>query len=264
MTTTLYPYVTSGCTVDWNDFDGDDNGSRCLLPPFLCQPRRRHPHHHLQRFGQRRLGEPGPSPVLAPTSINDRFGHLDRDRQLHHPQRFHRQFRRFLGRQLAGRQRGAHAQPQANSFRVYLPTDGGGAPAKPYLTQKISLCFRSQPAASSGSAHTTTYMRVIIDFHQPHCPRRHLFQFQPGHGLRARGQGAVSGSGICRRSRKGRSPPNPAAGGSGNVTWNPGTVAAGTTVTLYYEIRRDPDGDNRTDRLDRDSRGQRHYRPLCR
>ncbi len=26
-TTTFYPYVTSGCTVDWNDFDGDDNGT---------------------------------------------------------------------------------------------------------------------------------------------------------------------------------------------------------------------------------------------
>ena len=26
MTTTLFPYITSGCTADWNDFDGDDSG----------------------------------------------------------------------------------------------------------------------------------------------------------------------------------------------------------------------------------------------
>ncbi len=52
------------------------------------------------------------------------------------------------------------AQPQANSFRVYLPTDGGGAPAKPYLTQRLSFVSGPNPPTNGG----TTYLGVSDQF----------------------------------------------------------------------------------------------------
>jgi hypothetical protein len=232
MTTTLYPYVTSGCTVDWNDFDGDDSGGA------YCQL------SYASRAG-----------AIATTTYNGAANDVWLNRAI-------TGFRTDLqnmdsgiwtataryttlsgstanfgvfwaGNWLAAT--GApNAQPQANSFRVYLPTDGGGAPAKPYLTQKVLYVSGTNPP-HHGTPHTASYLRIIITFNNP-AARAVTFSNSnlvtanvPGGKILYRGSAYAGVS-------QGSITAQPVIGGSGNVTWNPGTVAAGTQATLYYEI----------------------------
>lgn len=241
MTTTLYPYVTSGCTVDWNDFDGDDSGGAyCRLS-------------YASRDG-----------AIATTTYNGAANDVWLNRAI-------TGFRTDLQNMDSGiwtatvrytnlvgstanfgvfwagnwqANNGApNAQPQANSFRVYLPTDGGGAPAKPYLTQKVLYVSGPNPPHHS-RPHTATYMRIVITFNNP-AARAVTFSNTnlvtanvPGGTVLYRG---AAYAGVSQGSITAQ----PGAGGSGNVTWNPGTVAAGSTASLYYEIGVTPTADGR-------------------
>ncbi len=71
-----------------------------------------------------------------------------------------------------------NAQPQADSFRVYLPTDGGGAPSKPVVYPEAQLRFRPQ---SSGFRQHHAGARGDRRV-QPCCPGHHFFGQQPGDG----------------------------------------------------------------------------------
>ena len=162
MTTTLYPYITSGCTVDWNDFDGDDNGAGAY-----CQLT------YASRNG-----------AITTTTYNGSANDVWLNRAitgfqtdiLNSDMGIWTATARYttlsgstanFGVFWAGNWLAAtgapSAQPQANSFRIYLPTDGGGAPAKPYLTQKMVFVSGSNPPVSGSD----TFVRVVIDFVNP-------------------------------------------------------------------------------------------------
>jgi hypothetical protein len=237
--TTFYPYVTSGCTVRWNDFDGDIAA----------------PNYYARLSYDSRLSLVGP--ITYNGSANDvwlnpntsitgfRTDLLNVDMGIWTATARYQTLATstanfgvfWAGNWLTGTTGVPTAQPQTNSFRVYLPSDGGGAPVKPYLTQKVVYVSGPNPPDHTPNPHTPTYLRVVINFVNP-TARAVTFSAAnlvtanvPATTTRVVYRGptyaAVSQGSIVTQ---------PAAGGQGNVTWNPGTVAAGAQVALYYEI----------------------------
>ncbi|HEX3552449.1 MAG TPA: C25 family cysteine peptidase [Thermoanaerobaculia bacterium] len=131
------------------------------------------------------------------------------------------------------------ANPTPNAFRVYLPTDAGTAPAKPYVEQlaTFSGCGGNNdgpnpPVVGQTSCYTVTVQVVnpaaqAITFSNANLVTTNV----PGGGTVYAGLGQVSQGSIIAQ---------PAVGGTGNVTWNPGTVAAGTTALLAYRVKVTP------------------------
>jgi len=127
------------------------------------------------------------------------------------------------------------AQPEANTFRIYLPTDAGGAPAKAYLEQQLRYGGSggsngpNPPVAGTASIYTVT-VRVVNPEAQAvtfSTPTNIVTANVPGGGTVYGGGAQVSQGTIVSQ---------PAVGGTGNVTWNPGTLAAGTTAILSYRV----------------------------
>ncbi len=128
------------------------------------------------------------------------------------------------------------AQPEANAYRVYLPTDGGAAPVKPYLEQQLRYSGSGgnngpNPPVNGRDSVFTVTVRVAN-------PTARAITFSATNLVTANVPGPavnVKYDGIAQVSQ-GTVTAAPAVGGIGNVTWNPGTVAAGTTALLAYRV----------------------------
>lgn len=129
------------------------------------------------------------------------------------------------------------ANPVTSAFRTYLPTDAATPPAKPYVEQlaTFSGCGVSgpnPPVVGQTSCYTVN-VRVAnpttkaINFSGSDLVTANV----PGAGAVYAGIGQVSQGAIVTQ---------PAVGGTGNITWNPGTVAAGATVFLAYRVKVTP------------------------
>jgi peptidase C25-like protein len=249
----LYPYVTSGCEVDVDDFDFDDDqpapgGGNPNLAPFGS--------HQLTRGGggytftssgvsndgawlSTVVGDgvtenwPG-SPTQATgyglwtqtTTIED-YG-AGNSAVL------------YLASSSAASPPPT-AQPEAGSLRTYLPADGGGAPVKPYMVQSLTCVTNCTPAVG-----VTTRVRIDVLVVNPttrpivfSTPTNIVTANVPGPGgavapFVVYAGGATASSGAASLTGQ------PAVGGIGNVTWNPGIVAAGATAWLSYQVNARP------------------------
>lgn len=121
------------------------------------------------------------------------------------------------------------ANPTTNAFRVYLPTDAGGAPVKPYLEQLLTHKSGVNPVGAGQTSRYQVTVRLVnptvrpIVFSATNLVRSTV----PGSGVVYAGNAAVTQGSITAQ---------PSVGGTGNITWNPGTVAAGATVLLTYQV----------------------------
>src|SRR4029077_7663816 len=115
------------------------------------------------------------------------------------------------------------AQPEANTYRIYLPTDGGAAPVKPYLEQQVRYSGSggangpNPPVNGSDSIFTVT-VRVGN-------PTANAITFSAAHLVTANVPGPVVNvkyAGLAQVSQ-GTVTAQPTVGTTGNVTWNPGT-----------------------------------------
>ncbi|MEA2602874.1 MAG: hypothetical protein QOF89_3866 [Acidobacteriota bacterium] len=129
------------------------------------------------------------------------------------------------------------ANPTLNAFRVYLPTDASGVPVKPYVEQLATfsgcgLSGPNPPVVGQTSCYTVT-VKVVN-------PTAKSITFSASNLVTANvpGSGAVYG-GTAQVSQ-GSVVSQPAVNGTGNITWNPGTVAAGATVLLAYRVKVTP------------------------
>ncbi len=128
------------------------------------------------------------------------------------------------------------ANPTTNAFRVYFPTDGGTAPVKPYLEQQLRFTGSggadgpNPPVVGQDSIFTVTVRAVN--------PTASAITFSATNLVTANVPGPAANvkyDGIAQVSQ-GTVTAAPAVGGTGNVTWNPGTLAAGSTALLAYRI----------------------------
>jgi hypothetical protein len=132
-------------------------------------------------------------------------------------------------------------QPQANTFRIYLPTDATAAPVKPYLEQLSRHSCGTGTGAGPNPPNTgqTSCFTVTVRFVNP--TSRAVNFSTPANIVTANvpGAGAVYGGGA-QVTAGGSILTQPTVGTAGNITWNPGTVAAGATALLSYRVNVTP------------------------
>lgn len=236
---TLYPYITSGSTGFFNDWDwdvdlGGNMGSVNLTSPSGLFTQNITP---LSNNNAWRQNSYTGWCDLGGTSQGLPAGHQADDYGL-----WTASITAGIGTQTANYQdiyMGGFglgtppptAQPQANTFRVYLPTDAGTAPVKPFIRQWLD--HRSGP--NPPQVGQTTIIRVTIQVVNP-TPHAITFStsnlvsgFVPNNGSTTYGGNAfwTQGSVVVQ----------PSVGGTGAITWNPGSVAGGTSAALDYQVR---------------------------
>lgn len=120
--------------------------------------------------------------------------------------------------------------PIANTFRVYLPTDAGTAPVKPHVSQFLSYVSGPNPTQVG---QTTRFLINIIVMNPTaqaitfSTPTNILTANVPGAGVVYAGTPVISQGSLVSQ---------PAVGGTGNVTWNPGVLAASASASLMYRV----------------------------
>jgi len=120
------------------------------------------------------------------------------------------------------------------AFRIYLPTDAGAAPSKPYIEQFVTQ-FVAQTPSLPVSAPTVFVITVrvtnpaaqAITFSATNLVTANIPGGGGGNTAVYAGSAAVSQGSIVSQ---------PAVGGTGNLTWNPGSLAAGGTALLSYRV----------------------------
>ena len=121
------------------------------------------------------------------------------------------------------------ANPTTNSFRVYLPTDAGAAPVKPYVEQLLRHDSGPNPPQVGQTSSLTVTVRVVN-------PTSQSITFSASNLVTANVPGGGAVYGGAAQVSQGSIVSQPSVGGTGNVTWNPGTLAAGATAILAYEV----------------------------
>jgi hypothetical protein len=244
---TLYPYVTSGCTAGSNDFDYDsDSGTVGSLvyssrtgtftqtvPSASLSPDDTWTRVAINRWTSDQLSTEygiwkGTFTISSYTNgagINGNYTDV--------------YMTNYLAAASANPATAPAANPPANSFRIYLPTDAGTAPVKPYLEQLLTYsgCGAGNdgpnPAVVGQASCYTVTVRLVnpaanaVTFSAANLVTANI----PGAGAVYAGLPVVSQGTVVSQ---------PAVGGTGNITWNPGTVAAGSTSLLAYRVKVTP------------------------
>jgi hypothetical protein len=233
----LYPYITSGCTANTNDFDYDSDsgtvGSLAFasrtgtftqtIPSASLSGNNAWARNTINRWTSDQssteygiwAGTFTISSYLVGGTPNGNYTDI------------------YLGNFQVSGTVAPTANPQPNSFRIYLPTDAGTAPVKPYVEQLLTFKSGTNPVPVGQTAKYQVTVRVVnpttlaITFSAANLVTSNV----PGAGAVYAGNAAVGQGTIVSQ---------PAVGGTGNITWNPGTLAAGATAILTYQVSVSP------------------------
>ncbi len=239
ITHTIYPYITSGCSMRENDFDCDSvTAGNCVFTTTSRTGNTTNTHTGSgSTVWQNYVLPPTPNkfstdiwaadygiwtitdaitPVASGSPFNYSTFYVANDQASSPP---------------------PTGQPEANTFRVYLPTynNGGtpGIPVKPILTQTLSHVSGPNPPAVG---QTSTVRIQVTVFNPTSFPI--TFTSSKLVTVRVPGLGAVyAGNPVVSQ---GSITVQPAIGGTGNLTWNPGTVSANSSADLIYDVNVTP------------------------
>jgi len=227
LTFDLYPYVDCGCDGDFNEFDSDSGASYTIAS-------------RSGGFSQTYTTVSGDDVWRGNTFsgwtndfYSDDYGIWSEDLTISLTTGTTGNFITHYTGSYAADSPPPTTQPQANSLRLYFPTDAGGAPEKPYVGQVVKFVSGQNPP----QVGQLTRLRIRVDVNNP-TPHAITFSasntvnaYVPGGAVVYAGNDAVTQGSVTAE---------PAVGGSGTVTWNPGTLAAGTSATLDYEVNVTP------------------------
>lgn len=235
----LYPYLTSGCSASKNDFDYDSDSGNTGSLSFTSRTGT-----FTQNYASGLLSEDdewdrrtfsgwtsdtlssGYGIWTAGLTINTygstsgNYTHL------------------WLGNfQAAANPPGAN--PTTNAFRVYFASDAVAAPLKPFLQQTATFSGCGLSGPNPPTQGQTSCFTVTVRVENPTAqaitfstPSNIVTANVPGGGaVYAGGAQATPGTTIVSE---------PLVGGTGNITWNPGTVAAGAAKSLSYRVNVTP------------------------
>ena len=221
-TFTVYPYMDCGCEADSNDFDYDSAGSIALTSRTG---------EYTESFGSSEISGGG---TWANNPFEGWTADLSADdygiwtNRLTITATTSNVITYYMGAYNAA-DPAPTAQPEADTLRLYLPTEAGTAPVKPYAGQYATWISGPNPPA----AGETTRVRVTVWVVNP-TPHAITFNasntvdaYIPGGAAVYAGNDAVTQGSVTAE---------PAVGGSGAVTWNPGTLAAGASAWLSYQV----------------------------
>jgi hypothetical protein len=134
----------------------------------------------------------------------------------------------------------ADNNPTANTFRVYFGSSTGGAPVKPYMEQEARYVFLGGTGGPNPPAvGMTTTNQITV---QVVNPTAQAITFSASNLVTVNVPGPVANLtyGGNASFTQGSIVAQPLVGAIGNITWNPGTVAAGTTALLTYQVKITP------------------------
>lgn len=222
-TTQLYPYITSGGIVDSNDFDGDNGASTYCTLAYTTR---------LSAVAS--FNGSGVTSWLNVALSGFNSDDLAADYGIWNASLSYYNASSNFATYYMANYNAANppptGQPETGGFRVYYPTNAGGAPVKPFLVQRVSFVSGANPPASG----STTRIKVGITIFNP-TPYPIAFSssnlitaYIPGSGAVYAGNASVSQGSITGQ---------PSVGSTGSITWNPGTVSgSGNSETLYYDV----------------------------
>jgi hypothetical protein len=125
------------------------------------------------------------------------------------------------------------AQPESNTLRLYFPTDGSSpaaGPDKPIVEQFLSHVSGPNPPVAGNTSRVAVTLSVTNPTVYPvtfSTPSNLVTARVPGSNAVYAGNPLASQGSVTSQ---------PSVGGSGNVVWNPGSVLPGDRATLYYEV----------------------------
>jgi hypothetical protein len=233
---TLYPWVTAGCSCSQNDFDRDSDGGNIGSVTYTSRSAA-----FTQTFASGVLSPDNQWDRNALNNYTSNFYSIDYGIWTHNStintyvNTSGNYETLYVGNYLA-----AANPPTSNPltvggfpsvFRLYVPNDAGGAPVKPWLEQYLTRVGGPGPAPQLGVAQQYTVSVSVVN------NTAHAITFSatntvianiPGGGTVYAGSPTFSQGSIVGAL--------PAIGATGNITWNPATVAAGTVATLAYNI----------------------------
>jgi hypothetical protein len=249
-TYTMYPWVTSGCTCSQNDFDRDTNNGNTGSVTYTSRSGtftqtfasttlstdNAWNQDQLTRWGDDDESDDYGIWTWQPTITTYNNGATNGNYET-----------TYVGSYLA-----PNANPTSNpilsggnpaTFRLYLPTDAGVAPVKPYLQQLLTHNRNFSGPNPTQVGQTTTFTVTIrvtnptpyaITFNGTNLVSTNI----PGGTVVYGGNDAVSQGTVL-------SEPTVGAAAGGNLTWNPGVVAAKVGAVdgfalLSYDVRVTP------------------------
>jgi Peptidase family C25 len=241
-TYTLYPWITSGCQCSQNDFDRDSNNASNVGSVTYTS----RTGAFTQTFSDNAL------------STNDNWNHDDLNRwgdddesddygiwtvsstinTYTTPVVNGNYETYYVGSYLAAGDPTANPMTSGGNpatFRIYLPTDAGAAPVKPYMTQLLThnsrLAGPNPPQVGVQSVFTVTILFTNPTPWDVTFNASNLITANVPAGVTYGGAASISQGSIVAQ---------PAVGATGNITWNPGVVDAGDTIKLSYDVRVTP------------------------
>ena len=129
------------------------------------------------------------------------------------------------------------AQPEANTFRIYLPQDSAAAPVKTHVGQQVTFINGSGPNPPTVGNSSLFSITVTVMNPTPHpilfaAPTDVVQIFVPSSGgqvLFVAGSSAASQGTVTEPG-----------GTPGTVTWDPGRIEPGATALLTYRVQATP------------------------
>lgn len=235
---THHPYITSGCDFAAIDFDWDagNTGNQGSMEFFLPSGGAAHDTVPDADLSGNDVWESNTVPAFTESVANTQsYGIWDLDLEISGPGSSGNYAQIYL-EDDQGPGPDPDSQPETNAFRLYLPTDGGDAPDKPYLEQFVRHDDGPNPPDTGQTSTFTVTVRLVN-------PTDHSLTFSGSNLVVAN----VPGSGVVYAGNdqvsQGTVTSEPSIGGTGDVEWNPGTVAAGDTEILSYEVDVTPTSD---------------------
>lgn len=235
-TYTEYPYITSGCTFTNNNFDWDNSGSvqytsRLGFTQTIAATSMSGGTVWANNLTSGFTSNSDATDYGLWTMVTDMGGPPNANTG-----------NLYLGRFNAPGTPPSQAQlvNPANTFRLYLPTDGGGQPAKPYVIQQVRYAGVGPATPTVGQTTRLTVTITVVN------PTIYPITFSATNNVTANvpgpaGQVTYAGSAVVTQ---GTVTAQPAIGGTGNVVWNPGSVAGGSTganaALLVYQVNVTP------------------------
>ncbi|HKP88150.1 MAG TPA: C25 family cysteine peptidase [Blastocatellia bacterium] len=229
---TLYPYTTSGCSCGKNDFDFDSNSGTTGSVSFTSRSGAFTQNYASTSMSANDAWRRDTFSGWTTDSRSVEYGIWQASLTVNSYLVGGTPNGNYANLYMSNFQAAANppaANPTANSFRIYLPNDNAAAPVKPYLEQLLTYFSGPNPPVVGQTSRFVVTVRVVnptpnaITFSAANLVTANV----PGAGAVYAGTAAVSQGSIVSQ---------PAVGGTGNITWNPGTVAAGATVLLSYRV----------------------------
>ncbi len=223
----FHPYITSGCTAQSNDFDWGASPSPGIVYSSL----------NPARFTT------GPLPTSGNNSwLNQSFGGWTTDESAHDYGIWSLDYSLtppnkgvlYVGDFNAGAP--PPSQPEPDTFRIYLPADAGGPPAKPQMGQGIiEIVSGPNPPVEN----MVTVFRIAVAINNP-TPYPITFSAPDDVVTAAVVGGQVKYAGSATTTPPSTIVDEPDLGDSGTITWDPGTIGAFSFAQLEYNVSVEP------------------------